>query len=39
MLPLPLPRVRYPSLRELVRHIDDHLLWAFNPQPPLHRSR
>lgn len=38
MLPLPMPIFRYPSLRTVLRAIDDYTLWAFNPQPPLRRK-
>ncbi len=42
MLPPPTPVVRYSSMyaaiRTLLRAIDRHTLWAFNPQPEL-RSR
>jgi hypothetical protein len=40
MLPLPpIRRTRQPDLREWLRKADAYLLWAFNPQPPLRRTR
>jgi hypothetical protein len=34
-----LPLIRRPSLRTWLARVDAHLLWAFNPQPPLRRVR
>ena len=40
MLPLPLIRTTpRTSIRAWVAKVDAHLLWAFNPQPPLRRAR
>ena len=41
MLPLPPfpPVTRRPSIRDWFAKVDAHLLWAFNPQPPLRRVR
>jgi hypothetical protein len=38
MLPLPTVRTNPQAIRQWLAKVDDYLLWAFNPQPPLRRS-